>query len=127
MVGRGITISEKGILKETLANLSSEMLIFLINSGEKIQRDILRALDFTSMRKANRGSNLGRIVYRATKKDVFEYKRKEPWEALINKDVMKFAILYHQEVWSEYGCFNDNDMDYTHLRIYLETCQKEET
>ena len=92
---------------------NNDMLLFLIETGTKIQGQIIHALDFTSMREANKGSSLGRYVYRKTKKDVVEFKRIKPYEALIDKKVMEFAVDHIQELWSEF------DGNYEYLKTYL--------
>jgi len=99
--------------------ISNEMISFLIEIGKKVHKELVHALDFCSMDAANHGSELGRIVYYATKKDVVEKKRKKAWEALINKDVMRFAIEHFNDLPQDYYG------DYTYLRRYLELCQKE--
>lgn len=64
---------------------------------------ICHAIDFVSMRVANARQErpyygLADIVYRRTKKDVFEYKQKTAREALENFDVVKFAVKHYSEI-----------------------------
>lgn len=98
---------------------NKDMLEFLIETDKSVHKELVHALDFASMKRANNRCDLGRTVYYKTKKDVVEYKRKKPYEALIDKDVMKFAFIYSDDLWEWY---NGNRK---YLKRYLELCQKE--
>ena len=65
---------------------------------------ICSAIDYVSMRVANANNEkpyygLSDKVYRKTKKDVFEYKRKTAREALQDLDVANFAVKHHGEIF----------------------------
>ena len=78
--------------------INRKILEFFIETSEKEQRELIHGLDFASLGAYNHHNELGRIVYYATKKDVVEYKRKKPYQALMNKDVMKFMVLHSRDV-----------------------------
>lgn len=95
---------------------TNDMLLFLIETSPETHKEIIHALDYASSYAANRGSRLGRVVYYRTKKDVFEYKRKKPYEALINKNVMKFAANNFQMIRRLYRGKIE------HLKRYIQIC-----
>ena len=89
-------------------------------SNETVQKEIIRAIDFSSMELANQNhkNNLARNAYYKTKKDVVEFKRVKPIDALNDKDVIQFVSEYSNEVWHEFqGNLND-------LKDYLSFCQE---
>ncbi len=100
----------------TLEN--KKMLEFLIETSEEHHREIVHALDFVSNRIANQGSKLGYLVYRRTKKDVFEYEQIKPYEALIDENVKKFVIAHYPDLFTEFN--GDNKI----LRKYIEICME---
>ena len=73
--------------------INREVLEFFIETSEKEQRELVHGLDFASMGFGSK-NDLAREVYYRTKKDVVEYKRKKPYQALMNKNVMKFMVLH---------------------------------
>ena len=89
-------------------------------SNENVQKEIIRAIDFSSMGLANQNNrnNLARNTYYKTKKDVVEFKRIKPIDALNDKDVILFVLEYRTEVWNQfYGNFDD-------LKDYISFCQE---
>ena len=97
--------SNKELCQDCLKVLnSSEGKDYIFPNLKQISDDdckaICSAIDFVSMRIANSENfyGLADTVYRRTKKDVFEYKRKTAREALENFDVVKFAVKYYGEI-----------------------------
>ena len=85
---------------------------------EKVQKELIRAIDFSSMELANQDNDLAIIAYQKTKKDVVEYKRVKPIDALTNKSVILFVLKHNNEVFKEfYGNFDD-------LKDYISYCQE---
>ncbi|MFX1522086.1 MAG: hypothetical protein ACFFCC_01130 [Promethearchaeota archaeon] len=87
---------------------------------QQVQMRLIRAIDFSSMELANKYPkyDLARIVYYKTKKDVVEFKRVNPINALTDKDVISFVLKHQDQIQSEfYGKLDD-------LRDYILFCYK---
>ena len=109
-------MSEREILDQKVY----DMIVFLIETDPEIHSQIVHALRFASMEIANKnkGSNLGYYVYRKTKKDVVEFKRICPYEALVDIKVIEFAVKYEILLYQEF------DGDIEHLKRYLKICNE---